>query len=252
MPPNQVPQRPTPKIKVLLFVHELSPTGAPKVVLSAFQQFSNAVELRTVAYLGGPLEAEFRALGPVQTLVGYRWPGVSASARGLGLFAWHQGLSVLRARLWAGPLQAWKPDVIYVNSVAGLLAARRLRLPSAPVLLQVHELDSVLAAFARHSPGLLRDLPSRYLAVSQAVADALIERFGVNKDKVSVVPAFLDPPSMPGYTPPSVPLNTPWVVGGAGVLGWVKGAELWLLMAAEVKRRLGAGKVRFVWVGVSG
>lgn len=236
------------RVKVLLLIHELSPTGAPKVALSAFERFGDAVDLRTVAYLGGPLEAGFRALGPVQVLVSSGWPGMSASLPALAGFVWHRVLSLAKGRLWAGPLRRWQPDLIYINSVAGLLAVRRLSLPPAPVLLHVHELDHVLAPFMEHSPDLLRDLPAKYVAVSQAVAEALTDRFGIDPTKVVVVPAFVD------AAPESVPLLAPpdgrFVVGGAGVINWCKGAQLWLLMAAEVKRLLGAGKVRFVWVGV--
>ena len=239
---------PIRKIRVLLLIHELSPTGAPKVALSAFERFGDAVELRTVAYLGGPLEAGFRALGPVQTLVSYGWPGMSAPLPALVRFAGHRGWSLVKGKLWAGPLRRWRPDVIYINSVAGLLAARRLALPRAPTLLHVHELDHVLSPFMKHSPDLLRDLPTRYVAVSNAVANALTERFGVDPAKVSVVPAFID---IPEVLPEPVPRrDARFVVGGAGVINWCKGAQLWLLMAAEVKRLLGPENVRFVWVGV--
>jgi len=238
------------KIRVLLLIHELSPTGAPKVALSAFERFTDAVELRTLAYLGGPLEARFKALGPTQTLVSYGWPGMSAPLSSLALFAGHRALSLAKGRVWAGPLRRWQPDVIYINSVAALLAVRRLALPPAPVLLHVHELDHVLAPFMAHSPGLLRDLPTRYVAVSNAVAEALTARFRIDPQKVAVVPAFVDPaPSAPPVAPP-VRTDTRCVVGGAGVINWCKGAQLWLLMAAEVKRLLGADRVRFVWVGV--
>ena len=218
------------------------------MALSAFERFGDAVELRTLAYLGGPLEAGFQALGPVQILVSQGWPGMSAPLPSLLRFAGHRGLSLLKGRLWAEPLRRWKPDLIYINSVAGLLAARRLALPAAPVLLHVHELDHVLAPFMEHSPDLLRDLPARYVAVSQAVAEALTERFGIEAAKVAVVPAFID---IPQALPEPVPRrDTRFVVGGAGVINWCKGAQLWLLMAAEVKRLLGPENVRFVWVGV--
>lgn len=238
-----------PKLRVLLLLHEMSPTGAPKVALSAFERFGDAVDLRTLAYLDGPLGSRFRALGPVQTLVSQSFPGMSAPLPALAGFAWHRTLSVAKARAWAGPLRRWKPDVVYVNSVAGLLVARRLALPPAPVLLHVHELDSVLAEFTRHSPPLLQTLPARYVAVSQAVADALTERFSIPADKVAVVPAFVEGDiAAPARTPR--PPDAPFVVGGAGVINWFKGAQLWLLMATETKKRLGAGRVRFVWVGV--
>jgi len=237
------------KIKVLLLLHDLSPTGAPKLAVSAFERFGDQVELRTISYHGGLLRDRVRRLGPVQTLVSYQWPGGMPTPRALLLFLAHRSLSVGKARVWSQEVRRWKPDVVYVNSVAGLLAAKRLRLPPAPVLLHVHELDSFLYPFSRDAPALLLGLPDRYVAVSQAVADALIGRYGVDAGKVVVVPAFVEEFPLPDPPPPH-PEDVRLVVGGAGVVSWVKGVPLWLLMAAEVKKRLGADRVRFVWVGM--
>ena len=237
------------KIKVLLLLHDLSPTGAPKLAVTAFERFGDQVELRTISYHGGPLRDRVRRLGPVQTLVSYQWPGGMPSPRALLLFLGHRSLSVGKARVWSREVRRWKPDVVYVNSVAGLLAAKRLRLPPVPVLLHVHELDSFLYPFARDAPKLLLGLPDRYVAVSQAVADALTGRYGVDPNKVVIVPAFVEEFPLPAPFP-SPAGDGRLVVGGAGVVSWVKGVPLWLLMAAEVKKRLGAGRVRFVWVGM--
>jgi len=235
------------KIKVLLLLHDLSPTGAPKLAVTAFERFQDQIELRTVSYHGGPLRARVGALGPVQTLVSYQWPGGTPTPRALLLFLAHRSLSVGKARAWSAAIKRWGPDVVYVNSVAGLLAAKRLSLPPAPVLLHVHELDSFLHPMARDAPELLLRLPDRYVAVSQAVADALTGRYGVEAGKVAVVPAFVEPFPVPPAAPGG---DGRLVVGGAGVVSWVKGVPLWLLMAAEVRRRLGPGRVRFIWVGM--
>ena len=237
------------KIKVLLLLHDLSPTGAPKLAVSAFERFQDQIELRTISYHGGPLRDRVRALGPVQTLVSFQWPGGMPTPRALLLFLGHRSLSVGKARVWSRLVRRWKPDVVYVNSVAGLLAAKRLSLPPAPVLLHVHELDSFLYPMSRDAPALLLGLPDRYVAVSSAVADALTGRYGIDKDKVVVLPAFVEAFPLPDSAPPR-PEDTRLVVGGAGVVSWVKGVPLWLLMAAEVKKQLGAGRVRFVWVGM--
>lgn len=237
------------KIKVLLLLHDLSPTGAPKLAVTAFERFRDQVELRTITYHGGPLRDRVRQLGPVQTLVSYQWPGGKPSPHALLLFLGHRSLSVAKAQAWSREVRRWKPDVVYVNSVAGLLAAKRLRLPPAPVLLHVHELDSFLYPFSRDAPELLRGLPDRYVAVSQAVAEALTGRYGVDGDKVVVVPAFVEEFPVPDPIPAAAG-DARLVVGGAGVVSWVKGAPLWLLMASEVKKRLGADRVRFVWVGM--
>ena len=237
------------KIKVLLLLHDLSPTGAPKLAVSAFERFQDQIELRTISYHGGPLRDRVRALGPVQTLVSFQWPGGMPTPRALLLFLGHRFLSVGKARVWSRLVRRWKPDVVYVNSVAGLLAAKRLSLPPAPVLLHVHELDSFLYPMSRDAPALLLGLPDRYVAVSSAVADALTGRYGIDKDKVVVLPAFVEAFPLPDSALPR-PEDTRLVVGGAGVVSWVKGVPLWLLMAAEVKKQLGAGRVRFVWVGM--
>ena len=237
------------KIKVLLLLHDLSPTGAPKLAVSAFERFQDQIELHTISYHGGPLRDRVRALGPVQTLVSFQWPGGMPTPRALLLFLGHRSLSVGKARVWSEQVRRWKPDLVYVNSVAGLLAAKRLNLPTAPVLLHVHELDSFLHPMSRDAPALLLGLPDRYVAVSSAVADALTGRYGVDKEKVVVVPAFVEAFPLPDSALPR-PEDTRLVVGGAGVVSWVKGVPLWLLMAAEVKKRLGAGRVRFVWVGM--
>jgi len=237
------------KIKVLLLLHDLSPTGAPKVAITAFEHFGDQVEVRTVTYHGGSLAERARRLGRVQTLVSYQWPGMPAAPRALLLFLGHRFWSLGKARIWSEDIRRWKPDVVYVNSVAGLLAAKRLRLPPVPLLLHVHELDSFLHPFSRDAPRLLRGLPDRYVAVSEAVAEALTERFGVAAEKVRVIPAFVEE-TLPPAPPQTAPGDARLVVGGAGVISWVKGPQLWLLMAAEVKKRLGAGRVRFVWVGM--
>lgn len=242
--------------KVLLLLHDLSPTGAPKVALSAFEHLRDRVDLWTITYQGGPLGEQFARLGRLQTLVSYAWPGMPAAPQALLRFLLHRTLSLSKGRLWSHRLRRWQPDLIYINSVVGLLAAKRLQLPPAPILLHVHEMDSFLRVLVADAPELVLGLPDRYIAVSEAVAEALTARFGVDPARVTVVPAFVDPASVPA---PSTRLDeseaerrpdTPFVVGGAGVISWVKGPQLWLLMAAEVKRRLGAGHVRFVWVGV--
>lgn len=237
------------KIKVLLLLHDLSPTGAPKVAVTAFEHLRDQVALRTVTYQDGPLRERVGKLGQVQTLVSYRWPGMPAAPRAVLLFLAHRFWSIGKAKAWSQSIGCWKPDIVYVNSIAGLLAAKRLSLPPVPVLLHVHELDSFLYQFSRDAPELLLGLPDRYVAVSQAVASALTERYGVAAEKVRVIPAFVEEFPLPAMAAKTA-ADTRLVVGGAGVVSWVKGPELWLLMAAEVKKRLGTERVRFVWVGV--
>jgi glycosyltransferase involved in cell wall biosynthesis len=149
----------------------------------------------------------------------------------------------------AALLRMWKPQLVYVSSVEALHMVGKLRLGSVPVALYVHELGSALASFEQTHPGLIASLPVRYAAISDAVGRDLVDVMGVPKGLVGVVrPFVLSPVPEPSQDLGSAD-RTPLVVGGAGKPSWTKGNDLWLLAARDVMDRLGADRVRFVWVG---
>jgi glycosyltransferase involved in cell wall biosynthesis len=142
--------------------------------------------------------------------------------------------------------------VIYINSVLALHCARYIRLPPAPALLHVHEMGSALDAYTQPVAHLFRDWPRRYIAVSEAVSQSLVERCGIVREKISVIHAFVtEKELLPHPASPTSTASTPLIVGGAGRISWCKGPTLWLLMAAELTKMLGEDRVRFVWVGVA-
>ncbi len=248
------------RTRVLLLLHTLSLTGAPKVALDAFQEMTDELSVRTVSLEGGPMADRCRKLGAL-SIINHLPQRDSLPKRAL----WH--LRQQATRRLSVSLRFWQPQVIYANSVAALPMVKRLNLPDVPVVLHVHEMGVELSVRTRDYPELLREWPHQYIAVSDAVRQDLIRTHGIDERKIALIHAFTpmkDAPdeaasSATGLTPsggsvsgsaPSEPAKRPLVVGGAGLPAWRKGTELWLLMARELVHLMGAENVRFMWVGV--
>lgn len=224
-------------MRVLLLIHNLGLTGASKLALDVFKVAGNGISVRTLALQNGERLDDFRVLGPVDVL-----PGTSKIERLRGC--------PIHARI-ALSVARWKPDLIYINSVASLPIMERVRTPNTPTLLHVHELDSYLSVYIRSHSDLLVKRPSRYIAVSSAVSTALSDRYGICSDRVTIIPAFVDEDDFAQFEPQKdFSTGQVFTVGGSGYPVWHKGVTLWLQMAANLTKILGREHVRFVWVGM--
>ncbi|MGO9153978.1 glycosyltransferase family 4 protein [Mycobacterium sp.] len=228
------------KTRVILLLHELSRTGAPRVALDALDAMRDEVEVRTIALLDGPLAEDCRAIGPLFIIP--EWPPGRIWQRAYGRFE--------KGRWFCG-LRRWAPDLIYINSVAALPITQWVPLPDVPTILHVHELHTELMQVMKRCPDAMVSRPTRYLAASEAVLRALVCECGINEDRIAVVHSFVPERRLDGVCSNQVrrPNDGTLVVGGAGLPGWRKGTTLWLQMAAEVRRLVGPS-ARFVWVGV--
>lgn len=234
------------KIKVLLLLHELSLTGAPKVILDAFEQLEGEFEVRILAPNGGPLLDRCRALG--KTLV------PTDGMQGVGALAARTMRRLTRGNWWqwqSGRIRQWEPDLIYVNSAAATPMLDLLTLPEGtPILLHVHELQSLVRYYADRRG--FRELPARYLAVSEAVERCIVDEFGVAAGKVTRIPEFVPLGAFAAWAGEKrAAAQAPFTVGGAGSACLRKGVGLWAQMAAELRSLMPEGAVQFCWVGVS-
>lgn len=222
------------KMRVVLFMPELLLTGAPKVALDIFDAIRDEVDPWILSPYGGPHEDRCRQLGQYTRIAP---PHLSRRPQ-------PGPLTSLR-------LQRWRPDMIYINSVAALRFVLAARLPAAPMLLHVHELECVFASCVSGIEDSVRRLPQRYIAVSEGVRRLLVDGYGIAPERISLIYECVpdEMASVRAATPKRLP-GRPLVVGGAGRPAWRKGLELWLLMAQELVRLLGAGRVRFTWVGM--
>jgi glycosyltransferase involved in cell wall biosynthesis len=239
--------------RVLVLFGELSLTGAPRLTLDILESIQPEASVRIASMKGGPLIDAARSLGPTVVLRHpfLEWAFPRRLARDHAVFyEMLAGVSArIRALQEAAKLRRWKPELVYVSSVAALPLVRMLRLGDAPVVLHVHELGSALASYQRDFPELILSVPGRYVAVSDAVAHDLSSHLGVPSDAISVVPPYVLTPIQEGVLPSPGADRPTLIVGGAGNPSWTKGIDLWLLAAREAVDRLGADRLRFVWVG---
>lgn len=222
-------------LQVALFTSSLSLSGAPRIALNLFNEISELVNIHTVAVKAGPLSNEFRKLGPVTVL-----PKGSIKS---------QLMATLRTPVVQMQLKLKRPDLIYVNTAAALFLLDTLHINNIPVLLHVHEMDSYLELVEQQYKKLLLDVPYRYIAVSEAVKDALMRR-GISHDKISVIPAFIRVSDFDLQQIPKRSQNEPFIIGGSGYASWQKGTVLWLQMVAEVAKMSPNKNIRFVWIGI--
>ena len=222
-----------------MLLHDLSRTGAPKVALDLVEALGNRVDVRFVAEAPGPLADRCRALGQLL---------MPLTELPRGRLAWRLE-SRRRKGKWREHVHSWRPDLIYANSVMSLLLADRLArsvgVPDAPLLLHVHELDSVIAQVKEGLAGWLIERPAVYVAPARVVCQRLVE-LGVDAAKVHQIPEFLREAD---FSDVEIDHNaaTRVVVGGAGTPSWRKNSSLWLQVAAHFRDR---PDVHFKWVGI--
>jgi glycosyltransferase involved in cell wall biosynthesis len=229
------------KTKVLLLLHELSRSGAPKSGLEVFEAMRDSTEVRIISLLGGPLEETASRLGPLKVLE-HGW-----KLRG---WRWHYHHR-FHDKKWLREINRWSPDLIYVNGVGSLPIASAVPLPGVPVILHVREMRSVLEIVMAEKPDLMTLWPSRYIAVSGAVAQDLRKTCGIDPGRITVIPVFVTERNFQELdSSAEFGKDDRFVVGGCGdPMEWRKGPMLWLQMAAELRRLIGE-TARFVWVGV--
>lgn len=236
------------KIKVLLVLHDLSITGAPKLVVEAFDKMRDRFDLRIISMRNGPLGAQAGQLAPILLVEKTHINGPLDIVRG-----YHRRYKRWR---WKVGLQRWKPDMIYANSIASLPLFKIMALPKAPTLLHIHEMHTLLEMYAKPDANLMRCMPERYIAVSEASREALIEVCGIPPEKISIIHAcfYQDGVAKAEANFKGKPASDrdKFIVGGSGRIQWRKGFELWLQTAAVLKERYGDSTFRFVWVGGEG
>ncbi len=232
-------------LKVLLLLHELSRTGAPKIAIESMKLLNGQVSTLAIAYQMGEMASDVASFAPL-----YYAPQPPAPATGNRLARLRHRLKQKQQKQWwQDTIAAFAPDVIYANSVASLPIASLIDLPDVPVLLHVHELDMLAGWYDRPNPWRFREWPTGYIAVADAVRQMLINSMEIAPEKIRLVPEFFDESILTRSTEPVTKHPGVFTVGGAGRIQWRKGFELWLQTAVLLKASMPHGSVHFVWVG---
>lgn len=241
--------------KVLFVGHGAERTGPPIGLLHLLRWVHEHTELDFEVLLleGGVLEEEYRRLAPVHVLDEAARPtrlGVLGQiVSGWGFERLGDRLRVIGNRRRLRGIR--DVGVVYVNSAWCIRALDYLQAPDATVIAAVHELEVGLDYHLdERLRRLLLDRSDRFLVVSGAVRRNLVERHGVDPARISLHHEMIaierDPPPRQPERP------GPRLVGASGLLRWRKGPDLFLEVAAIVRRRRPDLEVRWTWIGGRG
>ena len=243
---------------MLLVTHEATRTGAPRVALTwaRWLRRHTDIDLEILALRGGPLLSEFEAVAPTR-LVPVLQPDHPAALLERGLSRAGAGrlasaAHLVRLRAQCRGLRGY--DAIWLNSCT---AARVLRALDAPVIIgHIHEMASAFNHWL--PPRDRRELLARsdlLVAASEAVAQNLrdVHEF----PNVSVHHEFIEPVDRTqdlerASIRTHLAGQASAVVGAVGTADWRKGADLFVQLAAVVRRRRPDLNVAFRWVGGEG
>jgi glycosyltransferase involved in cell wall biosynthesis len=241
--------------RILLITHDASRTGAPMVVLHFarwLREHRPAVAVDVLAVKGGELAAEFRSAADT-----YWELNVAPPQRGLAVRAIRKGMRMVgllrepsaaevRDRILQ-VIAAHNYDVVLANSLASIPVAVQLKAFAGVLLIaHIHELEMVIRQVLPDLPVHLAGV-DRVWAGSELVKDGLLNTWGVPPDRVEV--QYPSAVVKQAETIVSVERPPGLHVVGLGSVVLRKGYDLFIQVAAWVRRHHPELEVHFTWGG---
>ncbi len=230
---------------ILMVSHSTSLTGAPLLLCDVAARLDRSkYDLRFIVPDDGPLRERFQRIGP--TVVEPLYPKERKYWREIKRFS-HR-LSVLRDL---------KPDLVYCNTIHPAKWLAYARFLGIPTLTHVHELSMGFSTLGRVEHAMVRNYSRHFIAVSEAVRNFLTHTIGIQSDLIHTVKLGIDPErTCPTGNPSAVRsrlgLEGTFVVGIVGRITFMKGSDLFLHLATEVKSKLSpAVPVKFLVVATT-
>ncbi len=193
--PIPAPDVPPTKDHWLVFAHEATNSGAPRLLLELLRGVRRARgpdwSCDILLGRGGALAAEFRNLGPVEQLTHPRADGRDLLAKLIDRWVDRPFFQARRLARWAAARRGSRAGLVYANSAASGRWFPGLCSLGRPIVTHAHELAYSMRRF--NSPAGLAAVLRRtdhFIAVSTAVADDLVT-LGVARERVTRVPNFL-------------------------------------------------------------
>lgn len=254
---------------VLFVSHQASRTGAAQVLLHFLRWARRHAEMSFHVLLlrPGPLEPEFRALGPVTVLTDVPFA--------MGLLLVERELVKRRLQpVSAGIRQAFRFHLrhlrdfraAYLSSVYSIPALRFLPRRPRTVITHVHELSGGMeAALARDALASMPEADRRdpfrstdlFIAAAESVKNDLVAR-GVVAERVRRHYPFIDVNRALAAPDRSAKVRedlglcpSTRVVVGSGTIDWRQGVDVFVHVARTLLGRRPDRDVCFVWVGES-
>ncbi len=208
---------------------------------------------RAVVLAAGPLAGEFRAEGV--RVIGVPTSPLRTVEQVMGRLGQPEVARAARHGRHAGIiLRPPHPKVIYASTVHGAGPALRFLPPGCHLVVHAYETGDVLDELV--DPPMMGRLVAgvtAWIAASDEAAAGLVAR-GVEPARIARVDPFVDEPTCDPADAAARRASLgigddDLVVGGIGRSDWRDGPDLFLRVAAMVRRRHPDLPIRFVWVG---
>nr|WP_319539988.1 glycosyltransferase family 4 protein [uncultured Methanospirillum sp.] len=219
---------------ILFIGHEATYTGAPLVLLYLIQWLSanTLSNIFLILLRGGSLLPEYSKVSHVLCL--------------------KQG--------FVPPFEVIKnfvqePGFIYVNTVVSAELIEILTKFNKPIITHVHELDKLIRMAVDNQTMIsLAKNSSSIIAVSDPVAQNLVQSYGCQEEKIEIIHDFIklsskskcDKEALRSFL--SLPIDGKIVVG-CGLDVWRKGVDIFVSVAQAVLSASGKKDIFFIWVG---
>lgn len=239
---------------ILFLSHDASRTGAPIFLLNFLRWLRQNRDLNFRVLTGrrGELTADFAALGTVNSFEpsDALWYKVMRRSR---LQHWYDTSHLAQLR---DSLLRDKVNLIYINSVASAGMLDFLSFLDCPVICHVHELDWAIRVVGVEKLALLERRRPLYIAVSNAVKNSLVKNSGIPPSRVEVIHGFVPSPQAVDFEKARKLIRMKLgiaeeakIVCACGSIGFRKGTDLFLQVAAMVANLYRSMPVHFLWVG---
>jgi glycosyltransferase involved in cell wall biosynthesis len=243
---------------ILFISHSAGRTGAPMVLLNFIRWFKahSTLPFQILLREGGELESEFGLLAAVtmpNAVLRRAFRNVPHPPGFDALLA-ELDRRVLRRQLAPGSV-----GLVYSNTVTNGAFLDALTYLDCPVVSHVHELEH----WIRDQVGLemfklTKRKTHRYIAVSQAVKDNLVNTHAIPDSRIDLVYGFIavQPAKLINrqiarqyiFSQLGIPQEG-LLVGASGTTDWRKSPDLFIELARSIHHMLPMLQVHFVWVG---
>lgn len=234
----------------IVFVgHEATRSGAPftQLYMMRWIKANTSHKMVLVLLKGGDLTSEFEKLADVYPVDYPKFPFHDRVWSKLNRLSGRDHSNTINK------IGSYKPDIIFVNSLAAINYGLKLKEKlNIKLICNIHELETSFF-YAKpdwYTKGILN--ADRLMMGSHAVKKFYLDSFPVNPNKVSVIYDFTDDEhdSLSSFVNIrdlySIPTGAK-IVGGMGSLNWRKGYDLFLYTAAKVLEK--SRDTYFIWVG---
>lgn len=220
------------KDSVIFISHDLTRTGAPKVLLTLLKWLKSNTDLEFIVVTpnGGALEEEFRKIA--QTFV----------------------LRDNIAELFEY-LKSHNIKLIYSNTAVNGRIQYLFSVLNVPQICHVHEMPEAIRGYGKKNLKRVKKYTTKYIAVSDAVKNGLVNIFGINQEIIKIN-AFIDLPNVNNSSEElqkiklelGINENT-FVLGSVGGLFNHKGADLAIELTKKLSKKI--QDFKYIWLGAT-